>query len=558
MIGRDGMRVLARTVRPRGRELVRMGAWSVVEAAPAYVTGRAVAGAADAFLAGRTGAGAAWLGGMVLAAGAGAVGTRMVYRPLARIVEPFRDELVTRVVDGALRGAAGDGTRAVSRLTHQVEIVRDTFGGMIMVSRTFVVTVAAAIAGLASLGGILPLFVVPPLAAGLAAFFAIVRPQARRLRAYVLAEERVSRAVTAAAAGIRDVVACGAERRAARDAGADIDDQARAATGVARFGAARMLCLALGGWVPVALLIIAAPWLLARGVTAGALLGALTYVIQAVQPALQTLTQGVGSSGLRLLVTLDRIVEATPEPPPARPPAPPGPPVRPGLRLRDVTFAYGPHAVPIVDGLSLDIPEGDHLAVAGPSGIGKSTLAGLLAGLIRPGSGEVLLDGMPTADLPDPARCRVFVPQEAYVFAGTVRENLAYFGETGLDAAVDLLGARDLVDRLGGYEAELDPSRLSGGERQLIAAVRAYLSPAPVAILDEATSELPPAAESTVENAFAHRPGTLIVVAHRLTSAERARHILVMDGPRTVEGTHAVLAESDPVYRELTGAWAGT
>lgn len=552
MIGRTGLRLLIRTVRPSRSDIARMVAWSIVEAAPAYVTGRAVAGATDAFLAGRTGLGTAWLAGMVAAAGAGSVGARMVYGPLARIVEPFRDALVTRVVEGALREDAGDGTRAVSRLTHQVEIVRDTFGGMIMVSRTFLVTVAAAVAGLVSLGGVLPLFVVPPLAAGLVVFFAIVGLQARRLRAYVLAEERVSGSVTAAAAGIRDIVACGAEHRAAAGAGADIDDQARAAAGVAKSGAARMLCLAVGGWLPVALLVVAAPWLLGRGVTAGALLGALTYVIQAVQPALHTLTQGIGGSGVRLLVTLDRIVEATPEPP-RHAPKPPAP-VRPAYRLRDVTFAYGPHAVPIVDGLSLDIPEGDHLAVAGPSGIGKSTLAALLAGLLRPGSGDVLLGGHPAADLP--AGSRVFVPQEAYVFAGTVRENLAYYGDADLDAAVDLLGARDLVDRLGGLDAELDPGVLSGGERQLLAAVRAYLSPAPVAILDEATSEMTPSAEARVEAAFAAR-GTLIVIAHRLTSAERARHVLVMDGPRTVEGTHAVLSESDPAYRELTGAWGG-
>lgn len=554
MIGRAGLRLLTRTVRPGRADIARLVAWSIVEAAPAYVTGRAVAGATDAFLAGRTGLGTAWLAGMVAAAGAGSVGARMVFGPLARIVEPFRDALVTRVVEGALREDAGDGTRAVSRLTHQVEIVRDTFGGMIMVSRMFLVTVVAAIAGLMSLGGVLPLFVVPPLAAGLVVFFAIVGVQARRLRAYVLAEERVSGSVTAAAAGIRDVVACGAEHRVAAGAGADIDDQARAAAGVAKSGAARMLCLAVGGWLPVALLVVAAPWLLGRGVTAGALLGALTYVIQAVQPALHTLTQGIGGSGVRLLVTLDRIVEATPEPSHHAAPETPAPPVRPAYRLRDVTFAYGPHAVPIVDGLSLDIPEGDHLAVAGPSGIGKSTLAALLAGLLRPGSGDVLLGGHPAADLP--ASCRVFVPQEAYVFAGTVRENLAYYGDAGVDAAVDLLGARDLVDRLGGLDAELDPGGLSGGERQLIAAVRAYLSPAPVAILDEATSEMTPSAEARVEAAFAAR-GTLIVIAHRLTSAERARHVLVMDGPRTVEGTHSVLARSDTAYRELTGAWGG-
>jgi len=93
-----------------------------------------------------------------------------------------------------------------------------------------------------------------------------------------------------------------------------------------------------------------------------------------------------------------------------------------------VSFAYGPHAEPVLRGLDLDVLDGDHLAVVGPSGIGKSTLAGLIAGLLRPTAGEVRLAGVPLADIPAaglPA-CRVLIPQEAYVFAGTLGENLRY------------------------------------------------------------------------------------------------------------------------------------
>ena len=108
------------------------------------------------------------------------------------------------------------------------------------------------------------------------------------------------------------------------------------------------------------------------------------------------------------------------------------------LELRDVTFAYGPHAQPVVSGLTLTVPPGDHLAVVGPSGIGKSSLAGLVAGMLRPDEGEVLLDGRPTAGLG--RSWRTLIPQEAYVFAGTLEENLTYLQpatRAELDRAAD-------------------------------------------------------------------------------------------------------------------------
>jgi ATP-binding cassette subfamily C protein len=114
-----------------------------------------------------------------------------------------------------------------------------------------------------------------------------------------------------------------------------------------------------------------------------------------------------------------------------------------------------------------------------------------------------------------------------------------------------------LVARLGGYEAVVSPARLSAGERQLIALARAYLSPAPIVILDEATCHLDPAAEARAEAAFAERGGTLIVIAHRISSALRARRILVLDGTRAQAGSHASLLVSSPLYRDLVGYWNG-
>jgi ATP-binding cassette, subfamily B, bacterial RamB/AmfA len=246
-------------------------------------------------------------------------------------------------------------------------------------------------------------------------------------------------------------------------------------------------------------------------------------------------------------------------------PCPPGAAVRGDearLELRGVGFGYGAHAEPIIGDLSIDIPPGDHLAIVGPSGIGKSSLAGLLAGMLRPTSGQILLNGtcLERIDPSSLPQWRVLLPQEAYVFTGTLAENLGYLagpGETRFGAAADAVGLGPLLARLGGYQAQLNPAVLSAGERQLIALARAYLSSAPIAILDEATSQLDPAAEARAELAFARRPGTLIVVAHRMSSALRARRVLVLGDERVHVGDHATLFADSAMYRQLVGYWSG-
>ena len=268
-------------------------------------------------------------------------------------------------------------------------------------------------------------------------------------------------------------------------------------------------------------------------------------------------------------MTLERILE-TSVPPDTRQETPPagdragatrasglGPASAGTLELRDVTFAYGPHAQPVVSGLTLTVTPGDHLAVVGPSGIGKSSLAGLVAGMLRPDKGEVLLSGLPVSGLG--RGWRALIPQESYVFAGTLEDNLTYLRSTGegeLDEAAAAIGLTSLVTSLGGYGATVVPGTLSAcGERQLIALTRAYLSRAPVVILDEATCHLDPAAEEQAEAAFARRGGTLIVIAHRISSARRARRVLVLDGVRPQAGDHASLLVSSASYADLAGHW---
>jgi ATP-binding cassette subfamily C protein len=236
-------------------------------------------------------------------------------------------------------------------------------------------------------------------------------------------------------------------------------------------------------------------------------------------------------------------------------------PARGTLTLRGISFAYGRHAEPVLRGLDLTVADGEHLTIVGPSGIGKSTLANLLCGLLAPDAGTVEIGGRPVTgrSAAELATVRVLIPQEAYVFAGTVRENLAYLRPAAdtaeLSAAAAAVGADPLVARLGGLDGPLEPAGLSAGERQLVALARAYLSPAPLAVLDEATCHLDPVAERRAEEAFAARPGTLIVIAHRISSAVRADRVLLLDGTGAVIGDHRSVLAASPLYRELLHAW---
>jgi ATP-binding cassette subfamily C protein len=536
----EALRYTVAELRTRPGVLLALAGWSVAEALPSLVSGYATARAVDdGFLAGRPGTGFAWLGLYAGAAVVGAAGARGGYRCLGRLVEPFRDGLVRHVVAAELSRATTPGARpdtaAVSRLTHQVEIVRDTLAGLLTTVRGFLFTTVAALVGLLSLAPALAGLVAVPLLLGLAVFGAGLPATAARQRRYVRTDERLAEATGAVLGAHRDVVACGAQDWAARLV--PVTEQARAEAAVARMAALRTVSLSVGGWLPLVVVLATAPWLVRHGIAAGAVLGALMYVLQGLQPALHTLVHGLAGGGLRFTVTLNRLLSIRPQETVHSGVSTLGA----GLSMRGVTFRYGPHADPVVEDFDLDVPDGDHLAIVGASGIGKSTLASLMAGLLSPQSGTVRLAGD-----------RVLIPQEAYVFTGTVEENLTYLGRSGpVEEAVERLGAGPLVARLGGYRARLDPTRLSAGERQLVALVRAYLSPARLVILDEASCHLHPAAEAVAEEAFAARAGSLVVIAHRISSARRARRILLLDGPRTALGTHETLLATALGYRDL-------
>ncbi|NUR61584.1 MAG: ABC transporter ATP-binding protein [Catenulispora sp.] len=557
----------------RRRSIIALTCWSLLEVPSSALSGVAVAHALDdGFLRHRAAVGLVWISALLLAATIAAIGARRVFALLGDFVEPLRDLLVRRVVAAALdHGVAGerDGG-AAARLTRQVETVRDAFAGIIVALRGFAVAAIGTAVGALALDPLIAAIVVPPFVAGFAVFLGVLRLAAARQRACVLGEERVAATAGPVLAAIRDVAAGGAEQYAADLVAAPVLAQARAERSLARTAALRPLCLAVGGWLPALVLLAASPALLRHGVTSGALVGGLTFVVSGLQPALRGVISGLGDSGLRFSITLARLLEAGEPINPVNPVNPPGPssavpetdfPGK-GLVLRGVTFAYGPASEPVLCDLDLAVAPGDHLAVIGPSGIGKSTLAALICGLRRPDAGSVLLGGTDAADLtPDRlAEIRVLIPQEAYVFAGTVRENLRYLRPDARDdtlaASADAVGATGLVTRLGGFAARIVPQALSAGERQLIALTRAHLSPAPLVVLDEATCHLDPTAERRAELAFAARGGALIVIAHRLSSALRAGRVLVLDGVRADVGRHDELAARSALYRELLAHWS--
>lgn len=535
--------------------VLRLALWSVLETGQTFLTGYALARALDdGFLAGHEAVGLWWLGGAGLGVVVAAYGTSRVYRAVADLVEPLRDSLVRQVVGRGLHDA---DSAAVSRLTQQVEIARDTFAGLIMVSRSFVFTAVGALVGLFSLDPLLLLVVAPPLLAGIALFVATLRPLARRQEEFLVADEELAARLGVVCPGLRDVTAAGAEDDVAADLGRGVAREYRTAAALARWGVLRTASLAIGGQLPLILLLTTAPWLLDNGVTPGALVGALAYVTQALLPALHNLVHGLGASGSRLAIVLRRLMWEGPGSGGGAEAGRDG--QGPALELSSVTFAYGPHAEPVLRNLGLSVARGEHLAVVGPSGIGKSTLAGIVAGLLVPDAGEVRVEGAGVRGEGAVGR-RVLIPQEAYVFTGTLRENLEYLRaepvpESELTGAAEAVGLAPLVARLGGLDTELVPGELSAGERQLIALTRAYVAYAPLAILDEATCHLDPVAESRAERAFAARSGgTLVVIAHRISSARRADRVLVMDGAHALCGRHDELMERSPLYRDLNGA----
>ena len=558
-------RLVLGELRSRRGALGRIAAWSVLEASPSLLSGVLLSAATDRFVAHRGAAGLTLLALLLPVAAVGATATSRLFPWLAAVVEPVRDALLTAVVRGAVHTATQSPARAdtavVARLTAQVQAVRNILFGLLRTVRQMVFGFVAALLGLALLAPLVALATLGLVLAAAALFAVLLPGLAERHRAALLAEEEMARRAGAALGGMRDALACAAGARAVAEVDTAAAGSLARSRSLSRMTSRRGLVVFLGGQLPLVVLLAAAPWLLSSGhLTVGEVVGAAAYLTVYLEPALRQIVGVAGSWGLEMAVSLRRLGETFAEPAPAR-----GGPAAPGhdLVVHGLTFTYGTAERPVVDNLTMTLPEGAHLAVVGPSGAGKSTLANLLAGLLDAGHGTIRLGGVALGDLRDDDKRRLIglIPQEAYVFAGTLRDNVTYLapraGPAELDAAVDAVGLRPVAERLGGLDARVGAggAELSHGEKQLVALARMYLSPARVLILDEATANLDPVAEARAETAFADRPTTLVVIAHRITSARRAGQVLLLGGQHTRLGTHDDLLRTSAEYAELVGWW---
>ena len=310
----------------------------------------------------------------------------------------------------------------------------------------------------------------------------------------------------------------------------------------------------------------------AKAISLGTLFAFMLYVNNFFDPV-QQLSQ-LYNTFLSATAALDKIIGVLDESPEIvdRPGARPLGRIEGEVRFEDVHFAYGLRGgelgEEVLHGIDLDIPAGTTVALVGHTGAGKSTIAKLLARFYEPTSGRIAIDGRDLNDVTQESLRHQLgiVPQEGFLFAGTVAENIA-FGRPearpeDIVRAAQTVGAHEFILRLeDGYETQLGErgSRLSLGQRQLVAFARALLADPRILILDEATSSVDIGTERTIERALrtllADR--TSFVIAHRLSTIRDADLIVVLEHGQVIEqGSHDELLARRGLYTSLYGDWA--
>jgi ATP-binding cassette, subfamily B, multidrug efflux pump len=235
---------------------------------------------------------------------------------------------------------------------------------------------------------------------------------------------------------------------------------------------------------------------------------------------------------------------------------------RGAIALHGVSFRYRPDA-PLIDDLDLVVSPGQTVAIVGPTGAGKTTLVNLLLRFYEIDAGAILVDGVNTREMSRDGLRRLFgmVLQDAWLFSGTIRENLAYGREDATEEDIVAAAAAAHVDHFvrtlpDGYDTRLDDDAagVSAGEKQLLTIARAFLADPQILILDEATSSVDTRTEALIQKAMAGlmKGRTAFVIAHRLSTIRDADAILVMDHGRIVEkGTHESLLAARGFYHDL-------
>ncbi len=387
-------------------------------------------------------------------------------------------------------------------------------------------------------------------------------------KAYLLVRDRIGQNLSTlqeGLAGIRVVQAFGRERSFTRRFQETNEAQYDANIETVRISAKYFPIVEFAGVAGIALIVgIGGAFVSAEIVTIGTVAAFVLYLNNLFEPIQQlsqlyNTVQQAGAALQKLFELLDE------RPSIGERPGAIDLPAEGSLEVDHVSFGYAGHDV--LHDVTLHVPLGERLALVGPTGAGKSTLAKLIARFYDPREGTVEYADVDLRDatLGSLRRRIVVVPQEGYLFAGTVRDNVLIGRADATDdeirAAIAALG---LQDRFNAFPDGLDTevrergSRLSAGERQLVSLVRAALADPALLVLDEATSSLDPGTERAVERALGHltEGRTVVVVAHRLSTAERADRIAVVDDGRVAElGTHDELIAREGRYASLYATW---
>jgi ATP-binding cassette subfamily B protein len=300
-----------------------------------------------------------------------------------------------------------------------------------------------------------------------------------------------------------------------------------------------------------------------KQVSVGTLTAFLLYLTGLFDP-LARITEWIGEfqSGRAALVKIIGLIDTPTEVPEATDAVelPAG-----RLSVDSITFAYGEE--PVLRSVALEIEPGEHVALVGATGAGKSTLAKLLSRQYDPGIGSIELGGVDlrAATLASVRSRVVLVPQEGHLFSGSLADNVRLARPEATDdeveQALDEIGALDRFAALPeglATDVQTHGVRLSAGERQLVGLARVALADPDVLILDEATSSLDPGTERAVEQALARltRGRTVITIAHRLSTAQRADRVVVLERGRLVEeGAHGDLVGAGGRYAALWDSW---
>lgn len=401
----------------------------------------------------------------------------------------------------------------------------------------------------------------PVLAFLIEAMMGRVRRVAKR---QVSLNAQIGNHVRETAQGFRIVKAFRMEGDLGRRIARTIDDLRRTADKIAIYQARPVPLVETVGGLAVALVIFYGGWrVIEHGQSPGEFFSFVTALLLAYEPARKLANLRVpletGLVGVRMMYGfLDR--------PPSRREA--------GneaatfafkagqVRFEDVGFGYGPD-VPVLTDLSFTAQAGETTALVGASGAGKSTIMSMVLRFWDPDSGQVLIDGqdLTTVSSDSLRACMAYVGQDAYLFDGTVADNIRAgmtdAGSSAVEEAAARAEAHGFIRELPqGYDTPVGElgSLLSGGQRQRIAIARAFLRDAPILLLDEPTSALDAQSEDAIQATLARlsEGRTTIVIAHRLSTVRRADRIIVLDSGRAVEqGTHDVLLARGGLYARL-------